>query len=83
MENNDEFWRQYKSNYLLYRFIIFGWFFRNKSEGIKIFERGGKLHAYKDGVAINRLLVYYEGLERYEKCYLLKCVLDGLNEASV
>jgi hypothetical protein len=82
MEMNEEYWKRYKYNNLLYQFITREWFFREKSEGLKIFQKGGKLYDFRDGVIITELLGYYEGLEKYNQCYLLKCVLDGLKESS-
>jgi hypothetical protein len=81
MEMNEEYWKRYKANNKLYQFITREWFFREKSEGLKIFQKSGKLYDYRDGVIINELLAYYEDLEQYSKCYLLKCVLDNLPKA--
>lgn len=83
MEMNEEYWKRYKANNLLYQFITREWAFCDKSEGLKIFEKGGKLFGYEDGKIIKNLLNYYEGHEAYERCYWLKRVLDDLQKALV
>ena len=78
MEKDEHYWLYYKINLLLYQFIRRKWYCRNKMEGGKIFQIGGALYDFRDGKTIKELIRYYEEMENYERCEMLRDVLDGL-----
>lgn len=78
MVKEDNYWLNFKTNRLLSQYIITKWYFRNKEEGAKIFQTGGELYYFRDGKTIKELIRYYEDMENYERCEMLKEVLDGL-----
>lgn len=80
MVKDDRYWLNYKINLLLYQFITRKWYFRNKEEGGKIFQARGALYDFRDGKTIKNLIQYYEEMESFERCEMLKNVLDGLED---
>ncbi len=78
MVKDDRYWLHFKIKRLLSQFIIMKWYCRNKQEGGKIFQTGGELYDFRDGKTIKELILYYEEMESYERCEMLKDVLDGL-----
>lgn len=78
MVKDDYYWLHFKINRLLSQFIIMKWYFRNKEEGGKLFQSGGALYDFRDGKTIKELIRYYEEMENYERCEMLRDVLDGL-----
>ncbi len=78
MVKDDYYWLHFKINRLLSQYIITKWYFRDKLESAKIFQAGGALYGFRDGNTIKELILYYEEMESYERCEMLKDVLDGL-----
>jgi len=80
MVQNDLYWLHYKINNLLYSYITLKWYCRNKQEGNNIVKPGGDLYDFRDGKNIQRLIAYYENQESYDRCEMLKGVIDGLEQ---